>query len=84
MYTPLMNNKSYIYFLLILISLIWAGSFIVVKNAIEEIDPIELGFLRFLVATPIMFLILFFRKKSFRLPKKELLSLTILGLTGVT
>lgn len=84
MYTPLMNNKSYIYFLLILISLIWAGSFIVVKNAIEEIDPIELGFLRFLVATPIMFLILFFRKKSFRLPKKELPSLTILGLTGIT
>lgn len=79
-----MNNKSFIYFLLILISLIWASSFIVVKNATEEIDPIDLGFLRFLVATPIMFLILLFRKKNIHLPKKELPSLIILGLTGVT
>lgn len=79
-----MNNKSFIYFLLIIISLIWASSFIVVKNATAEIDPIDLGFLRFLVATPIMFLILLFGKKNIHIPKKELPSLLILGLTGVT
>jgi len=79
-----MNNKSFVYFLLIIISFIWASSFIVVKNATEEIDPIDLGFLRFLVATPIMFLIILFRRKDIYLPKKELPSLVVLGLTGVT
>jgi len=79
-----MNNKTYISLLLILISLIWAGSFIAVKITVNEIPPIELGFLRFLVATPIMLLFLFLRKKDIRIPKKELPSLAVLGLTGVT
>lgn len=79
-----MNNKTYIPLLLVLISLIWAGSFIAVKITVNEIPPIDLGFLRFLVATPIMILILFLRKKEVHIPKKELPSLIILGLTGVT
>jgi len=79
-----MNNKTYISLLLVLISLIWAGSFIAVKITVNEIPPIELGFLRFLVATPIMLLFLFLRKKDIRIPKKELPSLAVLGLTGVT
>jgi drug/metabolite transporter (DMT)-like permease len=79
-----MNNKTHISLLLVLVSLIWAGSFIAVKITVNEISPIDLGFLRFLVATPIMILILFLRKKEVRIPKKELPSLIILGLTGVT
>ena len=79
-----MNNKLLIPFLLTIISLVWAGSFIVVKTATEEISPIDLGFLRFLVATPIMFLIILIGKKDLHIPKKELPSLIILGLTGVT
>ena len=79
-----MNNKTYISFLLVLISLIWAGSFIAVKITVNEISPIDLGFLRFLVATPIMIIFLLLRKKDVRIPKKELPSLIILGLTGVT
>ena len=79
-----MKNKTYIYLILILVSFIWASSFIVVKTATEEIDPIDLGFLRFIVATPILFLILIYQKKDLHLPKKEIPSLLILGLTGVT
>jgi len=79
-----MNNKTRISLLLVLISLIWAGSFIAVKITVNEISPIDLGFLRFLVATPVMILFLFLRKKDVRIPKKELPSLIILGLTGVT
>jgi len=78
-----MNNKTYISFLLVLISLIWAGSFIAVKITVNEISPIDLGFLRFLVATPIMIIFLLLRKKDVRIPKKELPSLIVLGLTGV-
>ncbi len=79
-----MNNKLLVSFILVLVSFVWAGSFIVVKVATEEISPIDLGFLRFLVATPIMFLVLLIRRKDILIPKKELPSLAILGLTGVT
>ena len=79
-----MENRFSISILLIVISFIWAGSFIVVKLVTEELDPIYLGFLRFLVATPLMFLILVTRRKSFTIPRKEIPKLSILGLTGVT
>jgi drug/metabolite transporter (DMT)-like permease len=71
-------------FLLTLVSLVWAGSFIVVEAATKEMDPIDLGFLRFVVATPIMLLFVVIQKKPLRLPLKELPWLVVLGLTGVT
>lgn len=70
--------------MLVLIGLVWAGSFVVVDIATKEIDPIDLGFLRFLVATPLMILVLFLTRKEKTLPKKEIPSLIVLGLTGVT
>ena len=79
-----MNSKLLVSFILVLVSFVWAGSFVVVNIITEEIDPISLGFLRFLVATPLMFLILLIRRKDISIPKKELPSLLILGLTGVT
>lgn len=65
-------------------SLSWAGSFVAVRLVYEEVPPIELGFLRFAVATPLMLLLLGVRKKEFLLPKKEVPRLIVLGLTGVT
>jgi len=70
--------------LLTFVSLVWAGSFVAVRMTVKEISPVDLGFLRFLVATPFMVLILLLSKKETRLPAKELLSLSVLGLTGVT
>jgi drug/metabolite transporter (DMT)-like permease len=80
-----MNSTRVFYSLLLaLVSLTWAGSFIVVRLSYQEVSPLYLGFFRFVVATPIMVLIVFLRKKAFFLPKKELPSLIVLGLTGVT
>ena len=79
-----MQRKLLIAFLLILVSFVWAGSFIVVDITTKEMDPIDLGFLRFLVATPLIILIAVVRKKPLMLPKKELPWLVVLGLTGVT
>ncbi len=79
-----MNNKTLISLLLILVCLVWAGSFVVVSITVQDVSPIDLGFLRFLVATPIMLLVLFLRKKKVRMPVRELPSLVVLGLTGVT
>jgi drug/metabolite transporter (DMT)-like permease len=79
------DRKTAISLLLVLISLVWAGSFIAVKVTVDEIPPIHLGFLRFLVATPIMILLIFLLKKDRYIPiKKEWPSLIVLGLTGVT
>lgn len=79
-----MNKNILMAILLILVSFVWAGSFIVVETATQEIDPIDLGFLRFLIATPLMILLVVLRKKPLRIPRKELPWLIILGLTGVT
>jgi drug/metabolite transporter (DMT)-like permease len=79
-----MNDKLMGSLLLIIISFVWAGSFIVVKTATEEIDPVDLGFLRFLVATPLMVLLLVYKKNKVVIPRKELPWLALLGLTGVT
>ena len=79
-----MNSKTYISLLLALVSLVWAGSFVAVRITVEEISPVDLGFLRFFVATPFMVLILLLSKKENRLPIKDFLSLSVLGLTGVT
>jgi drug/metabolite transporter (DMT)-like permease len=79
-----MNRNLLMGLLLILVSLVWAGSFIVVNVVTEKMDPIDLGFLRFLVATPLMFLLAVARKKPLGLPRKELPWLLVLGLTGVT
>ncbi|MCX6663927.1 MAG: DMT family transporter [Euryarchaeota archaeon] len=79
-----MNKNLIIAVILILVSFVWAGSFIVVDVTTKEMDPIDLGFLRFLVATPLMILIAVLRKKPLLLPKKELPWLVVLGLTGVT
>jgi len=79
------DRKTAISLLLVLVSLVWAGSFIAVKVTVDEIPPIHLGFLRFLVATPIMVALIFLLKKDRYIPiRKEFLSLVVLGLTGVT
>jgi len=73
-----------VYGLLVFASLSWAGSFVAVRVIYEEIPPIMLGFLRFVIATPVMFLLLVLTKKKFFLSKQKLPSLIVLGLTGVT
>ncbi len=78
------KNAAVIYGLLIFASLAWAGSFIAVRLIYEQIPPVVLGFLRFLVATPVMFCLLISLKKRLFLPIKELPKLIVLGLTGVT
>lgn len=69
---------------LVLVSIIWGGSFIVVKAATDTMDPLFLGAARFLVATPLMVLVMLATKVSLRVPRKEWPWLVVLGLTGVT
>lgn len=75
-----MDRPLAIALLLVLVAFVWAGSFIVVQYATQEISPVHLGFLRFLVATPLMVLIVVFQKKPLSLPRKELPGLSSWGL----
>lgn len=80
-----MNKSDFlVYGLLVFASLSWAGSFVAVRVIHQEIPPIMLGFLRFVVATPVMFLLLFVFRKPLFLSRRKLPQLIILALTGVT
>jgi drug/metabolite transporter (DMT)-like permease len=78
------KNFNYISFLLIIIALVWAGSFIVVDATVKEIQPITIAFLRFLIATPFMIFSILILKKNQLIKLNELHYFIILGLTGVT
>ncbi len=80
----MLKKTPVVYGLLIFASLAWAGSFIAVRVIYQEIPPVMLGFLRFLVATPVMLALLLMVKKPLFLPRKELPKVIVLGLTGVT
>lgn len=77
-------NSYLLVTILILISLTWAGSFIVVDIVSDSMSPIDLGFLRFVVATPILGVLVLLQKKSLAIPIKVLPYLLLLALTGVT
>ena len=58
------NNSNYTSFLLIIIALVWVGSFIVVDATVKQIQPITIAFLRFWIATPFMIISIFIFKKN--------------------
>jgi drug/metabolite transporter (DMT)-like permease len=70
---------------LTLIVLLWGSAFPLIKIALSEVPPVTLGFLRFLVATPILTLYAYVTDaKSFRaLFRNNVPALILMGLTGV-
>jgi drug/metabolite transporter (DMT)-like permease len=70
---------------LTLIVLLWGSAFPLIKIAFSEVPPVTLGFLRFLIATPILTFYAYVKDgKGFRgLFRKNLLTLIGMGLTGV-
>lgn len=78
------SKQLLIYGLLLFASLAWAGSFVAVRVIHKEIPPIMLGFLRFVVATPVMFFLLLVLKKPVFLSIQKIPQLLLLAFTGVT
>ncbi len=73
-------------FALFFVALVWAGSFIFIKFGLKELDPINLAFWRFFIATPLIFAIVAgkYRKRLFSFTLNEWFLLVFLGLTGVS
>lgn len=70
---------------LTLIVLLWGSAFPLIKIALSEVPPVTLGFLRFLIATPILTLYAYVTDaKGFQaLFRNNVLALILMGLTGV-
>jgi len=68
---------------LMLTALIWASSWIFIKVGLREIPPITLATLRFVVATPILFVIALLMGNKLNLKARDIPAIAVLGLTGV-
>lgn len=64
--------------------LIWAGSFVFIKISLREIGPFNLAFYRFILASPALLLVVYFRKKFQLLDAKDIPKILVLAITGVT
>lgn len=64
--------------------LIWAGSFIFIKIGLQEIKPYNLAFYRFLIASPVLIIVVYLRGKLQPVNVMDFLKIIILALTGVT
>lgn len=77
------SNKKII-LLMLLSSVFWAGAFIGGKVAVEEFPPFALTFLRFFIASILIFAAMIkFEKKDWRLRKEDLPVMLFLGLVGM-
>ncbi|WP_441000892.1 DMT family transporter [Fodinibius sp. SL11] len=76
------SKKSLVEFSLFLVAVIWALNFSVVKYSLAEIDPLSFNGLRFIFAAAIIWIVVFYRNESFRIPKQDWLPLLGMGLLG--
>ncbi len=64
-----MNNKQLRWFFLIVISLIWGSSFILMKKALIDLTPIQVGALRIIFSSVALFIVGF--KSLFTISRKQ-------------
>jgi len=78
--------KIKIFLMLSLVVLFWGSSYTLLKVGLEDLSPINLAFLRFLLALPLFAVVSYLQDK--RVLDKSILQdwkpLAVLGLTGVT
>lgn len=81
-----MDETILIKITLVLVMVIWGGSFIASSMGLDGLYPVELATLRFTIAVPILLgmTILLKGVKSLIIDPKDLPVLTVLALTGVT
>ena len=60
----------------------WAGNFIVVKGAVGVVPPIAFTFLRYVLASATLLVLLRWREGAIRLPHGDILRLALLGSVG--
>lgn len=66
----------------VLVMVLWAGNFIVVKGALGVLPPVGFTFLRYVLASVTLLALLRWREGSFRLPHGDVRAVALLGLIG--
>lgn len=61
---------------------LWAGNFIVVKSALGELPPVGFTFLRFILVTATLFVLLRWREGSVAVPRRDCLAIMGFGALG--
>lgn len=77
-------KRDYPEWVLWCVILVWGSNYVVGKWGMEGFDPLTFTVIRFLGATPILFLLLYALEKNIRIQLKDCLELAMLGLVGVT
>lgn len=71
------------YFLLLLTSFLWAGNFVAGKFLVGHASSLVLTEIRWLIAIVCLLPFVWIKEKSIGVPKKAILPLVLMGLTGV-
>src|SRR6185369_7189826 len=66
----------------LVVMVLWAANFIVVKSALEVLPPVGFTFLRFVLASLTLFVLLRWREGSVGLPRRDLVPICGLGALG--
>jgi drug/metabolite transporter (DMT)-like permease len=75
-----MNNKQLRWFFLIVIAIIWGSSFILMKRALIDLTPIQVGALRIIFSSVTLFLVGF--KSLFTISRKQWFHIFITSMVG--
>lgn len=75
--------RYFYYSLLLLTSLLWAGNFVLGKGLTEHASPMTLTSLRWIIAVVCLVPVVWWKEKRILPPKKALLPLALMGMTGV-
>lgn len=79
------ENHNKIYVLLGMAAILWGAQPVVVKAVLRELSPVLITFYRYVGISAILLLILLLKNgRDFLPPSRHLLSLTIMGITGIT
>lgn len=77
------KNEKVIYILMIITSVFGAGAFIAGKFSVNEFPTFTLTFLRFIIASVIIFIIMILSEKNWKPKLKDLPLFMLLGITGM-
>ena len=67
---------------ILVVMVLWAANFIVVKTALSVVPPVGFTFLRFLIASATLLVLLKFREGSVWLPRRDFVAIAGLGALG--
>jgi drug/metabolite transporter (DMT)-like permease len=66
----------------LIVMVLWAANFIVVKSAVAVLPPVGFTFLRFAIASVTLLLLLRWREGSVAMPRRDFLAMALLGALG--